>query len=837
MNSWAKLTADRCSYYQRSVADGKEAYYAGGGESPGRYLGEAARLLGLDGELGAGDLAALTHGLHPATGQQVTARAPREPYTDSNGRRHEPVLAYDVTMSAPKSVSLLYAAGGPQGAVLRDCHEQAVAAAVTALERKAAIVRRGHRGVDRHTPDGLIACAFTHRTSRAGDPQLHTHVVIPSMAPGPDGRWTNLHGPALRDFTHASGAIYRAELRANVTEALGLEWRPLDDRGLTELEGLDRSLLAWFSTRRAEIERAAGHRTDSPRAMEAAALKTRVQKREVDWPALGEYVRTNIGERRIQALTDSTPRGEPVEPRPVDHELLAGPEGLTEMANTFRERDVIEAVANNCQQGARVDWILAESDRHIQARDVIHIAGDTYTTQNLVDAERARETAQLGRVGERTGVQPLADVRDAARRFSLNDEQTRVVEHVFTSGNGVEIVRARAGVGKTHTAAAMAAIASRRGRRTIGVAPTARATAEMRQAGIGEAYTLDALLIKLGRDQLRLDASDLIVFDEAPMSGTRPAARLEQHAARAGCKVIEMGDDHQLPSVLAGGQRQHVHERLGGLTLERVMRQRDPDEIRALGALYAGHAARYVDWAEQHGRLRFDSSDRAAVDLYREAVDRVGFERAALIAPTNEIADRLGRLVHDDRAARGELGEQTTIGELTLARGDRVICKRNDPDLRVINSDRATVTGFHAGGVRIALDRDGASRDVPGSYVEDGNLRLGYAATCHASQGMTVEAAVVTGYADQMYLEWGNTAFSRARAETHVCVLDGRGRDAELAEYTPTSPDRQQDDRAVLAQTLAQSRGPSLAIDALDRALERGQERGRSIDDGYGLGR
>jgi conjugative relaxase-like TrwC/TraI family protein len=833
LNSWATLNADRVNYYQRSVADGRENYYSGQGESPGRYLGEATKLLDLAGELAEGDLANLTQGLHPTTGGRVAERPPRAPYTDSKGKLHEPVLGYDITMSAPKSVSLLYAAGGENSLILRDCHERAVAAAVPAIERKAAIVRRGKDGKERHTPHGLIVAAFTHRTSRAGDPQLHTHCVIPNMAPGPDHRWTALHGPALRDFTHAGGAIYRAELRANVYEALGLQWREVE-KGLYELEGWDRPTLREFSKRRVEIERVAQHWSGSAKAMEAAALQTRLKKHAVDWPAIGQYVRGAIGEQRLETLAAGEPAG-PVPRAEIDHDRLAGPEGLTKMRNTFRERDLIEAIANSCQQGARRDWILTESARHLERFDAIRIAEDTYTHLDLVNAERARETAQIGRLGERTGLQTDRDIRKGTEGRGLNAEQMRVLQHVFTSGNGVEIIRARAGVGKTRTAAAMAALAAVADRRTIGVAPTARAAAEMQTAGVKQAYTLDELLLRLRSGNVKLGPRDLIVFDEAPMAGTRPAARLEQHAAAARCKLVEIGDDGQLPPVLAGGERDRVHEQLGGLKLEKVMRQNEPREIRRLDLVYAGFSELAVKGYEEDDRLKFDQRPQDAVEIYWQAVNEHPFGEVAFITPTNAIADHLNRLVHADRLERGELGDQKTIGELDLAVGDRVICKRNDRELQVINSDRGTVTGFHGGGATIELDRGGHVRHIPESYALDGDLRLGYASTCHAVQGQTVERTVFAGYPDQVYKEMGYTAFSRARGRTDICILSGEGRDAEQAQFMPVDPDRVVNDRQVLIRTLKESRGPSLAVDEIGRALERGRERGRAIDDDYGL--
>ena len=385
----------------------------------------------------------------------------------------------------------------------------------------------------------------------------------------------------------------------------------------------------------------------------------------------------------------------------------------------------------------------------------------------------------------------------------------RVLRHVFESGNGVEIIRARAGVGKTHTAAAMAAVAAVADRRTIGVAPTACAAAQMQSAGITQAYTLEEVLLRLRSGNVKLAPRDLIVFDEAPMAGTRPAARLEQHAAAAGCKVVEIGDDGQLPPVLAGGERDGVHEQLGGLKLAKVMRQNEPQEIRRLDALYVGFAELAVKGYEQDERLRFGQRTQDAVGIYWQAVDEHAFGDVAFIAPTNAIADHCNRLVHADRLERGELGEQKTIGELELAVGDRVICKRNDRDLQVINSDRGTVTGFHGGGVTIELDRGSHVRHIPEWYALDGDLRLGYATTCHAVQGQTVERAVFVSYPDQVYKEMGYTAFTRARGRTDVCILSGEGRHAERAEFMPVNPDLVLDDRKVLIRTLQESRGPA----------------------------
>ena len=635
MVSWAKLGADRVTYYEHSVAAGKEHYYAGAGEAQGRYAGEGARLLGLAGELRAGELRAgeltrLAAGLHPLTGHRLRETAGAKSGTE--------IGAFDFTFSVPKSVSLVYASGDRElSARILRAHDRAVETSLRVLEREAAFVRRGKGGAIRERVEGLVVASYRHRTSRAGDPQLHQHAIVANMARGHDGRFTALDSVRARDFKMALGAIHEAELRANIAE-LGLVWKPLDRKGLAELECIDKPLLRKFSKRRAEIERAALGSRESARAMAGAALSTRRVKREVDMPAIERTVADAIGPQRLAAIRERTAIGHPREPVAVDYDRMAGPEGLTMMRNTFTRNDVIIAVARSAAQGMHAGEILAHVDRFLARQDVIELAGGRYTTQDLLNAERARQQAQLGRIDERTGIATDRALRDGTRGLSLNDGQRAVVEAVFRSGRGVEIIESQAGTGKTFTASAIRAVAEENGCRVIGTAPTGRAARELESQAAIESYTLDSLLRKLDRGDVQLRWNDVLVADEMGMAGSRPAARLERYAADAGAKLIEFRDSRQLQSVLAGGELQGVHERLGGLALSEIVRQRDPEERRALGRLHAGDVEANITHQEQRGRIAYDATIEQAVAAYCRNVREVGFDQAALVVPTNAMA-------------------------------------------------------------------------------------------------------------------------------------------------------------------------------------------------------
>jgi conjugative relaxase-like TrwC/TraI family protein len=164
------------------------------------------------------------------------------------------VAAFDLTFSAPKSVSVLFAiADEGTSAALVEAHERAVSAAFRYVEREACFTRRGRNGVRRVRGEEFLAAAYRHRLSRAGDPQLHTHVVVANMTRA-EGRWTSLEAHRLYEHKSAAGALYRAVLRAEVRERLPWVWWRSTGRGLFEIEGVPDAVLREFSRRRVEIE-------------------------------------------------------------------------------------------------------------------------------------------------------------------------------------------------------------------------------------------------------------------------------------------------------------------------------------------------------------------------------------------------------------------------------------------------------------------------------------------------------------------------------------------------------------------------------------------------------
>jgi len=835
MLSIGKIALGQHRYYEQQVARGGDDYYSGRGEAPGQWTGTGAEALGLAGHVRAEQFNALIAGLDP-----------RDPSVRLRSSTQDPkIAAFDLTFSAPKSVSVLFAIAPEETSrALTVCHEEAVGAALGYLEDTAVMVRRGHGGEHIEAAGGLIAAAYRHRMSRALDPQLHTHVVAGNLARGPDGRFTALHSTLLYAAAKTAGTLYQAHLRALVTERLGLEWDEVHN-GAAELTGVRRPVIEHFSTRRHEMQReaeAGGIGLGSKAAAEHAALATRERKQYgLETHTWREEVRARAGELGLGAdelaellrsgserIMDGLATHEGVDERALG-DVLAGAEGLTERANTFDERPVLQEFATAARHGALVANVRAQAKRFGERTDVIPTADGEMTTAELIGCERDLIAAAIGRAGEQTAILDgeLIERAIAGADRPLNHEQTAAVHAVAGNGQGVSVIQALAGTGKTYTAGVLAQTYASAGYEVLGVAPTGRGVRELtEEAGI-PARTLDRLLLDLQELGEELPRRCVIVLDEAGMAATRRSARLLQAAKQAGAKVIAIGDPGQLASVQAGGWLATVGRALGALRLTEMMRQRDPGERRALGALHERHPRAYLEWADQTGRIQtFVSPDEvsaAAIEEWTRASAKVGPAQAVMIARDNETREQLNQAAHTVQHDLGALGEDHAYGELRLAVGDRVICRHNDRALDVDNGMRGTVR--HLDPNRLVIDTDsGLVRELPASYAAK-HLEHAYALTGHGMQGGTVETATVIASPRDLTAGWSYTALSRARGHTQLFIHEGE-HEHERSEFAPTDNTAEADRNELLARVARRM----LERDDEDLATEQLPSAGRTDD-------
>jgi conjugative relaxase-like TrwC/TraI family protein len=353
-----RLAPSGSEYYLSNVAVEVGDYYAGRGEAPGRWIGEGARELGLAGMVGPEELRGVLGNRHPTSGTPIV------------GARNRRVPGFDLTFRAPKSVSLLWALGDAEvGREVREAHDAAVAAAVGFVEAEVARSRRGRNGVEEVEVTGVVAGAFRHRTSRAKDPLLHTHVLVANcVKAADDGVWRTLDSRRLYRWSKTAGYLYQSQLRHELTVRLGVAWTPVVN-GYADVAGVPREVIDEFSTRRAQIVAALDERgEDSPQAAQVAALTTRRAKttdpdRETLSRGWAERART------VGFDPEDVPRLLGRHPVPADRAglrdlalHLLGPDGLTAKRSTFDRRDVLQAWCQHLADGAPVPHVRALAD-------------------------------------------------------------------------------------------------------------------------------------------------------------------------------------------------------------------------------------------------------------------------------------------------------------------------------------------------------------------------------------------------------------------------------------------------------------------------------------------
>ena len=253
-------------------ASGLTAYYAAAGTPPGWFLG--AGLAGLAGGVGIQEGTEVTEehlwrmlGMlqDPVTGAQL-GRPPvggHAAYVDSDekGRTRLPVAGFDLTFSAPKSVSTAWALADPATReAIHEAHRRAVRLVIGYAEQRVFASRSGKGGVVQEDVRGVVAAAFDHWDSRAGDPQLHTHVVVLNRVQTLDGAWRTIDSRALFRSTVGLSELYQGLLSDCLTEALGWGWEPRERAHSPvprwEVAGVPQALMDEFSQRSSVIEQA-----------------------------------------------------------------------------------------------------------------------------------------------------------------------------------------------------------------------------------------------------------------------------------------------------------------------------------------------------------------------------------------------------------------------------------------------------------------------------------------------------------------------------------------------------------------------------------------------------
>jgi conjugative relaxase-like TrwC/TraI family protein len=794
--SRGKVTPATVSYYTDTVAAGIEDYYAGHGEAPGEWVGSGSSATGLEGAVRAEDLALLFDGVHPGTGESLGA-----PYNVRDGA--DRVTGWDLTFSAPKTVSALWAtAGADVGMEVREAHDAAVAAGVDFLEEHAAFARQGKAGVRQVDTDGYLSAAFVHRSSRAGDPQLHTHVLVSGRVRcSDDGVWRALDSRGLHRQLKPAGMVYQAALRVELTARLGVAWSEVDRNGQAEIDGVPPALRRLFSKRTDQVEPRAEELIAEAEAKlgrplttkgrrrfyEVAVLETRPAKETIGegdeglfdrWQ--GEAVQAGLDpDRWVARVLDRTWLDRQVE----QGEFVAGViEELAGSRSTWTRTDVIRHVARRCPVGlAEADearqWIETRTDEVLVHPSIVGLAAPEpappaglrrrdgrsvferhhatrYTTQlTLAVEQQVLDIATQGRNSGR-GIAHPAAVDAAITRGGLGDDQAAAVRAVTQEGDTVATVIGPAGSGKSRMMGAATQAWTASGIPVRGLAVSAAAAGVLQVETGLVSDTIAKFLHERDRPggvdpTWQVRPGEVLVVDEASMVASRDLARLVLLAEGAQGKVVLVGDWAQLGAVEAGGlfrllAQDHNVELTG-------IRRFDATWERAASRRLRDRDPTVLDLYEQHGRVV--GGDRA--QILDEAFTRWQQARAAgesivLCASDHHTVDALAGRCQAARIISGEVERDgVQAGAHCVGVGDEIVTLRNDRRLLttkggwVRNGDRWLITACHPDGSLSVEDLTGRGRlTLPSDYATD-DVTLAYAVTVHKAQGLTVEKAVL----------------------------------------------------------------------------------------------
>lgn len=664
--SMRKMSAGKgYQYLLRSVAagDGNRSlstpltrYYADAGTPPGRWMGSGV------GEFGAGQITVgsvvseaqlqllIGLGHDPVTGEQLGAAysvfatvnqriaervASLNPYMDAEERAADideieaeeiekgartATAGFDYTFSVPKSVSVLWgvADAGTQ-ALIVDAHHQAVADVLALLEREIAVTRAGRHG--RHGAlvqkaiAGVAATAFDHWDSRAGDPQLHTHVVVANKVRTlHDGRWRTLDGQPLFASVVALSELYNAVLADNLTRSFGVEWeqraRGANRNPAFEITGVSEELIHEFSSRGHAIE------TETERLIEE--YRATQHGRRPGWATIiklrAQATLTTRPKKHVRSLADLTVEWRARATRALGSDATTWARALTtgDAPGLLRADDIpLDAVSDVARAvvGAvsqkRSTWrhwnLWAETSRQTMEWRFGTFADREAAVGSIVEAAKqislaltppelasspevfrrsdgtsqfrpqhsvvfssedilAAEDSLLARASDTTA--PMVDL-DVVEQIGsrevlghlLSEEQVHTLAAIAVSGRQVDLLIGPAGAGKTTAMRALHAAwtAEHGAGSVVGLAPSA-AAAQVLAEELGIECDNTAKWLHehdLGRTDFK--NGQLVIVDEATLAGTLTLGRLTALAATAGAKVLLVGDWAQLQSVDAGG--------------------------------------------------------------------------------------------------------------------------------------------------------------------------------------------------------------------------------------------------------------------------------------------
>jgi conjugative relaxase-like TrwC/TraI family protein len=677
------------TYHEKEFTAAEQNYWKQGDSIHGEWHGKLADQFGLSGAVGAEEFARLSEGQHPQTGKQLVSHRAVHEYRNEEGKMVSPVehrAGWDATFSAPKSISMTALVGGDIR--VREAHREAVNVALNELERYTQARIGGNHPAE--TTGQFAAAKFEHDTARPVDgyaaPQLHTHVVVFNMTDRENGKTRALQPHSLFESQQFATAVYQSHLTYKL-RALGYEIEA-GKSGAPDIKGYTQEYLDASSPRRQQIEEALSRSGFAgPEAAQIAAHNTR-DKKVILSPdqilAAHRQIADEFGNQADRVVAEARERRkEQPQERPEHGRRQQVREAVTFARDKGFEREAVvdeRALYVDALRRGMGEMTYPEVRASFEARvasgEFKEIATDTrnvgrkFTTAATIKAEN--EIVQKVQDGQNRAPQIMSiesAVPLAESRPHFNAAQKRVVEEGLTSRDQVQGLQGRAGSGKTSVLETIRKGAEQNGYAVEGFAPTSRAAKQLRDAGI-KADTLQHFLARGGL-QAAGDRSSkhLYMVDESSLASTQ---QMRDFLNKIGSqdRVLLIGDTRQHQGVNAGKPFEQLQNTgMKTAQLDQIMRQKDPELLKAVEYLSNNETAIGVDMLSQQGRVReiVDPQERIAA-IAKDYAARP--ENTLIVSPDNASRCAINRAVRQELQALGMVDRRDHSIHVLMPRND-----------------------------------------------------------------------------------------------------------------------------------------------------------------------
>jgi len=694
------------TYHEKEFTAAEQNYWKQGDTIQGEWHGRLAENFGLSGAVGAVEFARLSEGQHPETGKQLVLHRAVHEYRSADGKMVSPVehrAGWDATFSAPKSISLTALVGGDDR--VREAHREAVNVALNELERYTQARIGGNHPAD--TTGQFVAAKFEHDTARPVDgyaaPQLHTHVVVFNMTERDNGKMRALQPHSLFESQQFATAVYQSHLTYKLRD-LGYEIEA-GKSSAPDIKGYSQEYLDASSPRRQQIEEALS-RTGftGPEAAQIAAHNTR-DKKVILSPdqtlAAHRQIAEEFGNQADRVVAEARDRRkEQAQERPSNARQQQLREAVTFARDKGFEREAVvdeRALYVDALRRGMGEMTYPEVRASFEARVASgefrqtngdrHEAGRRFTTAATIKAEN--EVVQTVQNGQNRAPQIMAiesAVPLTETRPHFNAAQKRVVEEVLTSRDRVQGLQGRAGSGKTSVLETIREGAEKNGYAVEGFAPTSRAAKQLRDAGI-KADTLQRFLagggLQAAGDPAR---KHLYMVDESSLASTQQMRDFLNRTAPQD-KVLLIGDTRQHQGVDAGKPFEQLQEAgMRTAQLDQIMRQKDPELLKAVEHLSNNETAIGLEMLSQQGHITEIVDPQQRIEAIAKSY-AARPENTLIVSPDNASRRAINQAVRQELQALGVVDKTD--------HPIRVLTPRND----MTGADREWASRYQAGDV------------------------------------------------------------------------------------------------------------------------------------------